>query len=267
MSNRHPSGRADATSQPPRLATNLTVMNPRLLLYAATLAALAAFAPAAQATPPAVEELGRSVDDRPVVAHVHGDAVAPETVLVIASIHGSEPAGTPLVGRLEAWLEANPDEVARRRGVVVPVANPDGYARGERRNTNDVDLNRNFPADNRVQERTHGDTPLSEPESRALMRALTTYGPTRVVSIHQPINCVDYDGPGRELAEAMSDAIGGRLPVQKLGGRPGSLGSYVGETLGVPIITLELPRGADGRSADELWDDYGAALVAFVRGV
>ncbi|QDV72893.1 DUF2817 domain-containing protein [Botrimarina mediterranea] len=211
--------------------------------------------------------LGQSVEGRPLTARVHGPEDAPETLLIVASIHGTEPAGTPLVERLEAWMKGHPKEWGGKRIVIVPVANPDGYAKRERFNVHGVDLNRNFPADNRTEHTTHGDAPLSEPESRALMRALRTYNPSRVVSLHQPIDCIDYDGPGEALAQAMSDAIDGRLPVKKLGGRPGSMGSYVGETLGKPIITVEFPRYAEKRSTDELWDDYGAALVAFIRGV
>jgi protein MpaA len=231
---------------------------------ALVLASLAGFQAVAAEREPLV--LGQSIDGRPVIARVHGPDAAPETLLVIASIHGSEPAGTPLVERLEAWLAANPNEWPGRRVVVVPQANPDGYESRERFNRNGVDLNRNFPAGNRVERKTHGATPLSEPESQALMRALERFAPTRVVSLHQPLECVDYDGPGEELAAAMSTAIGGKLPVNKLGGRPGSLGSYVGETLGRPIVTLELPKKAEERSTEELWNDYGPALVAFVRG-
>jgi len=234
--------------------------------FASFLAVTALLGVAVAAEPPTVETLGQSVEGRPIVARTHGTADAAATVLIIASIHGSEPAGTPLVERLEAWLADHPEELADRRVVIVPVANPDGYATGERYNPRGVDLNRNFPAGNRTERKIHGGAPLSEPESRALMRALRTYAPDRVVSLHQPVACVDYDGPARALAEAMSAAIEGRLPVRKIGARPGSLGSYVGVTLGRPIVTLELPEGAEVRSADALWDDYGAALIAFVRG-
>lgn len=237
----------------------------KLTLLASIGALASAAAPALMLAAETVE-LGQSVEGRPVVASVHGDADAAETVLVIASIHGSEPAGTPLVGRLEEWLSDHPEVTADCRVAVIPVANPDGFAKRERFNANGIDLNRNYPADNRTDHATHGETPLSEPESRAMMRALQLFNPTRVVSLHQPIECVDYDGPGEALATLMSDAIENRLPVRKLGGRPGSLGSYVGETLGRPIITLELPKGVEERDADELWQNYGPALVAFIRG-
>lgn len=211
-----------------------------------------------------VIELGRSLEDRPIEARVFGENESDPVLLILASIHGSEPAGTPLVERFERWLVDHADEWAGKRVAIIPVANPDGYEKRERFNGNGVDLNRNFPAGNRVERKVHGESALSEPESRALMRALQKFDPVRVVSLHQPVECVDYDGPGEALASAMSEAIEGRLPVNKLGGRPGSMGSYVGVTLGRPIITLELPEGAEELSEQELWDQYGAALIAFV---
>ncbi len=54
------------------------------------------------------------------------------------------------------------------------------------------------------------------------------------------------------------------LEVKKLGARPGSLGSYTGETLGIPTITLELSSAAEKMSDDALWQKYGKALVAAV---
>jgi protein MpaA len=83
-----------------------------------------------------------------------------------------------------------------------------------------------------------------------------------VISIHQPVDCIDYDGPGKRLAEAMAAQC--PLMVKKLGGRPGSFGSFVGETLGKPIITLELPENA-GMDAKKLWNTYGDAMIAALR--
>lgn len=207
--------------------------------------------------------VGKSFEGRPIECVVHGEG--PDVLMVIATIHGNEAAGTPLVGKFSAWLEANPAELDGRQVVIIPVANPDGFAADKRFNTRDVDLNRNFPAGNwAVAEKVnlHGSAPLSEPESRVLMQLVCRYFPNRVISIHQPVNCVDYDGPGKQLAEAMAAEC--PLEVKKLGGRPGSFGSFVGETLGKPIITLELPEDA-GMDADQLWNTYGKAMIAALR--
>jgi protein MpaA len=157
-------------------------------------------------------------------------------------------------------LSQNEGLMRDRRLLIIPVANPDGYAENVRHNLRGIDLNRNFPADNWQTADRHGDAALSEPESAALHRVLENARPTRIISIHQPLVCIDYDGPGERVAEAMSAEC--HLPVKRLGGRPGSLGSYAGETLKIPIITVELPEDASGLKADALWDSYGRMLLA-----
>lgn len=216
----------------------------------------------ATASGPTKTVAGKSYEGRPIECLVHGEGA--DVLMVIATIHGNEAAGTPLVEKFTQWLNQHPAELEGRQVVIVPVANPDGFAADKRFNVRGVDLNRNFPAGNWQEEKVnlHGDTPLSEPESRVLMQLVCRYFPDRVVSIHQPINCIDYDGPGEKLAEAMAAECA--LPVKKLGGRPGSFGSFVGETLGKPIITLELPKDA-GMNADKLWNEYGKALIAALR--
>lgn len=206
--------------------------------------------------------VGQTIGGLPIECDVYGDG--PDVFWLIATIHGNEAAGTPLAAKFVEWLKANPKEVEGRRIVVMPVANPDGFADNVRFNRNGVDLNRNFPAGNwgEADVKPHGETPLSEPESRVLMRVLCQYFPNRVVSIHQPLDCVDWDGPADKMAEAMAAKC--KLPLKKLGSRPGSLGSFVGVTLGRPIITLELPKDA-GMDPDTLWKEYGEALIAALR--
>jgi protein MpaA len=227
------------------------------------LLALILFVPASGAAEIKVEKhiVGESLGGRPIECNVYGDG--PDVFWLIATIHGNEAAGTPLAAKFVEWLETHPQELDGRRVVVIPVANPDGFADNVRHNRNGVDLNRNFPAGNWSGDvKLHGDTPLSEPESRALMRVLCQYFPNRVVTIHQPLDCVDYDGPFKAMAEAMAAKC--KLPVKHLGSRPGSLGSFMGLTLGRPIITLELPKDA-GMDGDVLWEEYGDALIAALR--
>jgi len=208
---------------------------------------------------------GWSVEGRPIDCLVLGDG--DEVVLIMASIHGNEPAGTPLVSRLVDHLMEQPATVDGLRVVVIPVANPDGFALGRRQNVNGVDLNRNFPASNYHASDSHGAEALSEPESLALRGLLDTFKPRRIVSLHQPINygdpCIDYDGPAAGLAHAMAERCD--LPVMKLGGRGGSLGSYAGQTLNIPIITVELPREATDWDASMLWDRYGDMLLTALQ--
>jgi protein MpaA len=211
-------------------------------------------------SPPEAIVVGRSVRGRPIKAHILGDGE--ETTLVMAAIHGDEASGAPLVEKLADYLSENPSVMEGRRVIMVPVVNPDGVALNCRENARGIDLNRNFEAGNRANNGTNGFRALSEPETQALKKLVHDYKPDRIISIHLPLNCLDYDGPGNGLAARMAEMC--RLPIHKLGARPGSLGSYTGETLGIPTITMELPREASKLSQAGLWSQYGPALLTAV---
>lgn len=200
---------------------------------------------------------GRSIGGRPIEYHVLGGG--PRRVLLLATIHGDEAAGTPLLQRLVEHLHANPAARAGREVVIVPVLNPDGFAAKRRYNARGVDLNRNFPAANRKRNSRHGEA-LSEPESRALHELITLYPPDVVVSLHGWLGQIDWDGPGDELALRMGARCG--LPARQLGANPGSLGSYLGVDGGLPVITFELPHAARALDADALWERFGPALLS-----
>jgi protein MpaA len=54
------------------------------------------------------------------------------------------------------------------------------------------------------------------------------------------------------------------LPVKKVGARPGSLGSYAGVTLGIPIITFEMTDADSKLDSAALWQKYGRAMLAAI---
>lgn len=205
---------------------------------------------------------GNSVEGREIPYSVHGSG--PLTILLLASIHGDEEAGTPLLERLQRELETgqHPELLEGRRLVILPCANPDGLAADRRQNSNGVDLNRNFPSRNFRSQRTGGRQPLSEPESRALLGLIERYGPTRAMSFHMPANQLDYDGPG----EALARHVGAESPlkVERMGSRPGSLGSFFGEDLGNPILTVEQPSSARYQSPEESWDTWFPMIRAAI---
>jgi protein MpaA len=87
-----------------------------------------------------VEQVGTSVEGRPI--HLISNVVenSRATVLAIAALHGDE-RGAGAIG-------ADLTNVLVPPGVnayVVPCANPDCWERGTRHNARDVDLDRNFP--------------------------------------------------------------------------------------------------------------------------
>lgn len=217
--------------------------------------------PSTKAHIPAAQHFaGVSVENRPIMYSVLGNGN--DITFIIGGIHGDEPASPQLANNLADYLNQNQDILIGRKVIILPIANPDGLAYETRANANKVDINRNFPADNRINDPNYGPSGLSEPESHIIYTLIQQYKPARIVSIHQPYACIDYDGPAEELANQM--ALYCDLPVEKVGALPGSLGSYAGLTLGIPIITFEMRENDSNLNTQLLWQRYGKALLAAI---
>lgn len=144
---------------------------------------------------PAVIEkrvIGKSVRGRPIVAWHLGEPDAPDvaTVVLISTMHGDEPATRRILETLRDGAPVHELDLW-----VVPTYNPDGLARGTRKNARGIDLNRNYPyawadLDGSYES---GPKPASEPETRAMMRFLSDVRPDRILSFHQPLLGVDTD--------------------------------------------------------------------------
>ena len=103
-----------------------------------------------------------------------------------------------------------------------------------------------------------GTGPLSEPESRWLAAEIERFRPDVLVSVHAPHNVLDFDGPP-EPPEQL-----GPLRLHLLGTYPGSLGRWAGVHMGLPVVTIELPRAGSMPTVSEqkkIWVD----LVAWLR--
>ncbi|MEM1446223.1 MAG: DUF2817 domain-containing protein [Planctomycetota bacterium] len=215
---------------------------------------------------PSIDIYGRSVEGRALTSFAYGQGGP--LVLIIAGIHGSEPAGVRLAQRLRLHVENDPSLLGNVRLVLIENANPDGLDQQQRFNAHGIDLNRNFPAANHNPVRDkHVPSPLCEPESHALHDLIVGLeGLTHVVTLHQPLACIDYDGPEaatRPLAEALAQASG--LPVKRLGSRAGSMGSWLGVDRGVPTVTVEFTAEDSARDSDQLWEAYGEMMLAALR--
>ncbi|HEX3000168.1 MAG TPA: hypothetical protein VHR86_08020, partial [Armatimonadota bacterium] len=102
----------------------------------------------------------------------------------------------------------------------------------------------------------------SEPETRALLALIARYQPRKVISIHQPFRYLDWTGQrGRWLAVAMQRYNRYRMVDGNKHVLPGCLGGYCGLSLGIAMVTLELPSG----SADAAWWRNRSALLGAIR--
>ena len=202
--------------------------------------------------------IGHSIQGRSIPCFEFGNG--DDVILIMATIHGVENAGTPLTYRLMEHIRENPQLLNGRKVVIMPIANPDGFAANIRFNSRGVDLNRNFEAANRQNSKVNGLKGLSELESKFIKSIISKHQPNRILTLHESLNCIDYDGPGEYIASHLGKYCD--LPINKLGSRPGSLGSYAGNTLGIPIITLELTKADKNADAETLWQRYGKMMIA-----
>ena len=205
-------------------------------------------------------EIGRTVLGRPIGAlrvDAAGYARPRPPVVLFGAIHGDEPLGVHCLAQLISELMAQPPG---RETWIVPALNLDGLAAGSKNNANDVDLNRNFAAASWRAEHKPGyhpgAAPESEPETRALVELIERSGAERLIALHSPFRTVNWDGAGRELAEAMA-ALNGYGASSDIGyPTPGSFGAKYGVDRGLEVITLEIPF----LSEEEAWRENRAAL-------
>jgi len=212
------------------------------------------------------QELGRSVEGRPIVGYRFGSGN--EVVMFLGAFHGDEPESSLLLEKFLAHLRERPELLEGRTAVIVPAVNPDGLSRGQRVNSNGVDLNRNYPTSNWKSEEKGtnywaGERPGSEPETRVVVDLLSRFRPQRIVSIHCPYRCLNFDGPAQSLAEAMAVESGYKVEPSIGYPTPGSFGTYAGIEAQIPTITLELPPTGE----EDVWSSNKGALVRALLGV
>ncbi len=186
----------------------------------------------------------------------------PTVTLVLGGIHGDEPKSVYVAQKLIEHLRCHPPG---RTVVVVPMANPDGYAKRRRRNAAGVDINRNFPTSDwtpapQWRRFYPGPTPGSEPETRSMIALIESVRPNRIISIHsidRHRHCNNFDGPGKHLAQAMGQRNKYRVRASMGYPTPGSLGVWAGCERRIAMVTLELPSH---RSPQRCWEDNRDAL-------
>jgi murein peptide amidase A len=168
-------------------------------------------------TVPAVVEtrqVGTSVEGRPITA-VRRGTPGGRVVLVIGVIHGDEAAGLAIVDLLEQYDV--PDNVDLW---LIDSMNPDGVANNDRHNANQVDLNRNFPADWGPigvpgDGQYAGPSAASEPETQAMVAFISEIQPDLVMWYHQDLYRIS---PGK--------------------GRDGAIRARYAELVGLPVVSI-----------------------------
>ena len=158
-------------------------------------------------------------------------------ILIIGVFHGDEPQGEYFIN---TYLDKH-SHIGKNSLYFIPKLNPSGV----RKNSNGVDLNRNFPTKNwELGEKTSdyfgGNSSASEKETLFLTKLIDDNKFDAIITIHAPYKTVNYDGPAQDLAEKISEIIGYPTSSDIGYATPGSFGTYCGKERLIPTITIEI---------------------------
>lgn len=224
-------------------------------------------AAASTADPAAEAIIGYSGGGRPLTARRFGSG--DRVLLLVGGIHGGWEANTVrLMGELTDYFALHPQDVPPGVAlVIVPVANPDGLARGRvwagRLNANGVDLNRNWacnwsPTAYWQQTRVNpGLSAFSEPETQVLSAYVQLLRPAAALFYHSAANGVFAGACGGDHGSVALSAVYGAAAGYRYG-VPFSAYPVTGtaadwlDGLGIPAADVELITSSDTEFARNL---------------
>lgn len=152
-----------------------------------------------------VAERGASSEGRPITVLLAG--TGPEKVLLWSQMHGDEPTATCALVDLLSYLVATRDEPATRlllgrlTIVAIPMLNPDGASRNDRRNAQGIDVNRDALR-------------LQTPEGRFLKAVRDRFAPAAGFNLHNQSPLVTAGPAGEQAALAVLAVSGAQNEVE-----------------------------------------------------
>jgi hypothetical protein len=182
------------------------------------------------------EIIGYSVEGRPLIVYKFGDGE--QERMIVAGIHGGDEWNTvTLANQLISYLDQNPGVIPEDVTLyILPNLNPDGEARAHnkygRLNHNGVDLNRNFPANWKMDwdrsgcwnslPTSGGTGPGSEVETQTLMNFINDHNIQVLVSYHSAAlgifpGGLPWDEDSVRLAESLAEATSYPFPCARKG--------------------------------------------------
>lgn len=209
----------------------------------------------------AVETIGQSAEGRPL-RHVQWGQ-GPTHVLMWSQMHGDESTATMALADLVAWLGSGKDASGAQAALsreltihLVPILNPDGAARFERRNAQGIDLNRDAAA-------------LASPEARALKSLRDRIQPAFGFNLHDQRPGYRVGDSDRQTAIALlappADASANLTPVRR---RAMGVATRIAEVLD-PGLHGRLARWDDSfnpRAFGDLMQQWGTSTVLIEAG-
>ncbi|KKQ95088.1 MAG: Peptidase M14 carboxypeptidase A [candidate division CPR2 bacterium GW2011_GWC2_39_10] len=207
---------------------------------------------------------GYSVNGRAIGGWIFGSGT--ETMFFFGAIHGSEKGTVSAMNSFARYIFDNPTVVGKnKRIIIIPVANPDGYANSSRLNGHAVDINRNFDTAGWTPQGANdnfgGPSSFSEPESRLIGDLVSNYNVSTMVAFHSKGNLVhpEANQSSYDLAHLYSSYSGYRY-YNDIASYEGTATNWLREKKGGTAITVELTSHT---SSD--WTKNRPALLQIIK--
>lgn len=185
---------------------------------------------------------GYSVEQKPIYYYKIGNGE--ENIFIIGGLHGDEPKGTYACLELLETLSKNSTLTEKYTFIVIPLCNPDGAQYYRRRNSNNIDLNRDFYT-------------ISQPETSAIINLYNKHKPIILIDVHESLGSMPliiYANNSKSTNLATYISLQTNIPAM-LAAKVGQSANYA-EKENIYGIILELPglSWKYGNGTTTLWN-------------
>lgn len=115
------------------------------------------------------------MEQRPIYYYIIGDGK--KNIFIIGGLHGDEPKGTYACLELIEILLKDNNLTNKYTFIVIPLCNPDGAQNYKRKNSNNMDLNRDFYT-------------ISQPETSAIINLFHKHNPIILIDVHESLSSI-----------------------------------------------------------------------------
>lgn len=209
--------------------------------------------------------VGKSVEGRPLHTRRYGDSGS--RTLIVAGLDGDDRYAVQWIDQLAGELARRPELFSSSEVLIFRAGNPDGLTKKTTENSHGVLLNRNFPSRRYrpLPDKSSGLGPATEPETRAMLDALYSFHPRRVVHLVATTakTRINYNRAARPLADDLQRAYGIDVQPLEVEQLPGSIEDFADGTLEAGVLSIRLGIDKDWR---QTWPKHQSAILTAVTG-